>query len=77
MWRNGSRLNYEKSETIEYEPVYGLPRHEVDKWLARNPQLRLQYKVEEWLALNSPLWEEREEARRQAILAGRTMTDRP
>ena len=29
----------------DYEPVYGLPRAQVEAWLALNPQLRKDYEV--------------------------------
>ena len=53
---------------IEFEPVYGLPRHEVEAWLARNPHLRQQYEVDEWLAHNPPLKEDLEAVRKQELL---------
>ncbi|MDB5310451.1 MAG: Lactate 2-monooxygenase [Gemmataceae bacterium] len=30
---------------VDYDPVYGLPRHAVEEWLARNPQLREEYEA--------------------------------
>jgi len=37
------------SSDPEFDPVYGLPRRAVEEWLARNPRLREEYEVEEWL----------------------------
>jgi hypothetical protein len=34
------------SPGVEYEPVYGLPKHEVEEWLLRNPRLREKYEAE-------------------------------
>jgi hypothetical protein len=31
---------------IAYDPVYGLPKSEVDAWLAHNPELRSQHEAE-------------------------------
>ena len=57
------------SPPVEYDPVYGLPRRAVEEWLARNPQLREEYKVREWLARNPPLNEDYEAALRRRIAA--------
>ena len=66
------RRKFAKAETTppesEFEPVFGLPRHEVEAWLARNPHLRQQYEVDEWLARNPPLKEELDAARKRELL---------
>ena len=31
---------------VAYDPVYGLPKSEIDAWLAHNPELRRQHEAE-------------------------------
>jgi hypothetical protein len=31
--------------SVAYDPVYGLPKSEIDAWLARNPELRRQHEA--------------------------------
>ena len=33
----------DERELDNYEPIYGLPNHSLDEWLARNPILRQEY----------------------------------
>ena len=40
--------------TLEFDPVYGLPRHAVEEWLARNPYLRKRYEIESGLRPTPP-----------------------
>jgi len=32
--------------SVAYDPVYGLPKSEIDAWLAHNPELRRQHEAE-------------------------------
>lgn len=32
--------------SVAYDPVYGLPKSEIDAWLAHNPELRKQHEFE-------------------------------
>lgn len=40
------RITGQRTTDTQYDPVYGLPRHRVEEWLARNPRLSEQYEVE-------------------------------
>jgi hypothetical protein len=31
---------------VAYDPIYGLPKSEIDAWLAHNPELRRQHEAE-------------------------------
>jgi hypothetical protein len=31
---------------VAYDPIYGLPKSEIDSWLAHNPELRRQHEAE-------------------------------
>jgi hypothetical protein len=33
----------DEKDLDNYEPIYGLPKHSLDGWLARNPILRQEY----------------------------------
>jgi hypothetical protein len=46
LWRRFGKNGRSTSPDGEYEPVYGLPRHEVEQWLERNPHLREKYEAE-------------------------------
>jgi hypothetical protein len=63
------RTGESTSAQAEYEPVYGLPRRAVEEWLARNPQLREEYEVQQRLVHNPTLRQEYEAAQRERILA--------
>ncbi len=45
-----------------FDPVYGLPKHAIDEWLARNPKLREEYELQQWLDQNPPLRKQYEAA---------------
>jgi hypothetical protein len=34
------------SELDNFDPIYGLPKHSLDEWLARNPTLKKKYESE-------------------------------
>jgi hypothetical protein len=55
------------SAATDYDPVYGLPQHAVEDWLAHNPRLKKEYAVPQWLDRNRPLSKEQEAARGHAM----------
>ncbi|MBX3415799.1 MAG: hypothetical protein KF708_24150 [Pirellulales bacterium] len=42
LWRPFRRRKTDRTEQ-EFEPIYGLPRHAAEAWLARNPALKKDY----------------------------------
>jgi hypothetical protein len=54
LWRLFGIATDSEPPRAHYDPIYGLPRRAVEEWLARNPRLRDQYKVQKLASPQSP-----------------------